>query len=90
MTSTVNNLARAAFMAQDVIDRIHDLTSLETAGQAVVHFSQVLAQTSPEDQRLTKEAFPDIPTLFDLQHAHVVAAGRLNLASFAASWEHVS
>ena len=82
--------AQAAYLAQDCLGRVHDLTSLETAGQAINHYSQVLAQTSPLDQELTKEAYGDIPSLSLLLNAFKDAGANLCRIQFAVQLAHVS
>ena len=82
--------AQAAYLAQDCLDRVHDLTSLETAGQAINHYSQVLAQTSPLDQKLTKEVYGDIPSLSFLLQSFKDAGADLCRIQFSAGLAHVS
>ena len=87
---SVIRAAQAAYMAQDCIARAHDLTSLETAGQALIHYSLVLAQTSPEDQQLTVRAYEDIPSMGVLSHAYTEAGKGLCRANSALALAQVS
>ena len=90
MNHAVIRVQQAAFIASDCVERVHDLTSLETAGQATVNYVVILAQTSPEDQQTAKDAFQDIPTLGKVLHALKVASASLNQASFAGALAQVS
>ena len=60
------NAVRMAYMAKDAIERIHDQTSLGTAGTAVATYLVMLTDISREDQRQAKAAYPDVPTLGSL------------------------
>lgn len=88
--SPVIRAAQAAYLAQDCIARVHDLTSLETAGQALNHFNLVLAQTTPEDQLLTVQTYEDVPLLGALTRAFHAAGKEVCRINAAAVLAHVS
>lgn len=65
-------IIQSAYLAQWAIERIHDLTSLETAADALKHHGRVLLEQSPEVHALICSVKDDldkpIPT-FQQLHA---------------------
>lgn len=87
---SVIRAAQSAYMAQGFIERVHDLTSLETAGQALNNYALVLAQTPHADQLLTVQIYEDIPTLSGLTKAFHEAGKTLCRIASANALAHVS
>jgi hypothetical protein len=86
----VNHIAQAAYMAKNCIECIHDLTSLDTAGQALNNYSSVLAQHAPEDQKAALLAYEDLPSLSPLFQAFKDAGAVLCKRNSASALAHVS
>lgn len=86
--TTPDTLLHAAFLAEGAMERIHDLTSLETASQALLHYEKVLLDAAPDIQiEARDQAFMDglaIPTVFALTSSYIDAWRKLYLAIHAA------
>ena len=87
---SVTRIAQAIYIASDCIARVHDLTSLETACQAVSNVVLILAQTSPEEQQIARDRFEGLSTLGVLLVELKAASATLNHANFAGALAHVS
>lgn len=80
--TTPLKLLQAAYLAQGAIERIHDLTSLDTATMALLHFERLLiradygTQGAARDLGLRENGEP-APTLMALTTAHLEAWKRL-------------
>lgn len=75
--TTPDALLHAAFTAEGAIERIHDLTSLETASQALLHYEKTLLDATPDVQLEARDvAFIQslaIPTVYALTNAYLGA-----------------
>jgi hypothetical protein len=75
---TPRQLLQAAYLAEGAIERIHDLTSLDTATMALLHFERLLIRADHGTQEdadalsLRENAEP-APTLLRLTEAHLNA-----------------
>ena len=79
--TTPDTLLHAAFIAEGAIERIHDLTSLETASQALLHYEKTLLDATPDVQTDARDrAFVEglaVPTVFALTNSYITAWRRL-------------
>lgn len=87
-TPAALRFAQAAYMAQECIKCVHDLTSLETAGQAFLYFSGCMVEIALEDQELARKWSNDVPLLDHLAKSFCAAAS--TLASQAHAIEHAN
>ena len=76
-TPAALRFAQSAYMAQECIKCVHDLTSLETAGQALLYFSGCMVEIAVEDQELARKWSNDVPLLDHLAKAFCAAASTL-------------
>ena len=83
-----DTLLHAAFCAEGAIERIHDLSSLETAAQALLHYEKTLLDCAPDVQlEAADRAFVEglaIPTVFALTNSYITAWRQLYLAAHGA------
>jgi len=87
--TTPDALLYAVFTAEGAIERIHDLTSLETASQALLHYEQTLLDCPPDVQLdALGRAFHQqiaIPTVYELTNRYLTAWRQLYVAVHATS-----
>lgn len=85
--TTPDSLLHAAFIAEGAIERIHDLTSLDTASQALLHYERTLLDATPDMQVAARDrAFVDglvVPTVFALTSNYLTAWRQLYQAAHA-------
>ena len=83
-----DTLLHAAFCAEGAIERIHDLTSLETASQALLHYEKTLLDATPDVQLAARDwALVEglvVPTVFALTNTYLTTWRQLYLAVHAA------
>lgn len=82
--TTPDALLYAAFTAEGAIECIHDLTSLETASQALLFYEKTLLDATPDEQLEARDlAFIQgiaIPTVYGLTNAYLNAWRALYIA----------
>lgn len=87
--TTADALLCAVFVAEGAIERIHDLTSLEMASMALLHYEKTLLDCAPEVQLdALGRAFHDgvaIPTVYTLTNRYLTAWRQLYMAVHAAN-----
>jgi hypothetical protein len=77
-TLTPRQLLQAAYLAEGAIERIHDLTSLDTATMALLHFERLLIRADHGVQEAAdalswRENGEPAPTLLRLTETHLDA-----------------